>query len=138
MITPHLSFHPSVHLSIRMTSANGFLFCYTWRAIFRPFFVILVKFLKVLLYLHLVILRPFLIFLLYLFGYTWPLVKIFVIPGFVIPLNKYNKKTHIKDGLLTFLEYNVYLYLKIFVIPVLVILEIFSKFLLYFRLLYLL
>ena len=113
-------------------------FCYTWRAIFRPFFVILVKFSKVLLYLHLVILRPFLIFLLYLFGYTWPLVKIFVIPGFVIPLNKYNKKTHIKDGLLTFLEYNVYLYLKIFVIPVLVILEIFSKFLLYFRLLYLL
>ena len=74
---------------------TNIFFCYTWRAIFRPFFVILVKFSKVLLYLHLVILRPFLIFLLYLFGYTWPLVKIFVIPGFVIPLNKYNKKnTH--------------------------------------------
>ena len=117
-------------------SISQWFFCYTWRAIFRPFFVILVKFSKVLLYLHLVILRPFLIFLLYLFGYTWPLVKIFVIPGFVIPLNKYNKKIHIKDGLLTFLEYNVYLYLKIFVIPVLVILEIFSKFLVCLRLLY--
>ena len=69
-----------------------FFFCYTWRAICRSFFVILVKFSKVLLYLHLVILRPILIFLLYLFGYTWPLVKIFVIPGFVIPLYKYNKK----------------------------------------------
>ena len=89
---------------------NGFYFCYTWRAIFRPFFVILVIFSKILLYSHLVILPPFLIFLLYLFGYTWPLVKIFVIPGFVIPLNKYNKKTLIKDGLLTFLRCNVYLY----------------------------
>ena len=112
-------------------------FFYTSRVIFRPFFVILVKFSRVLLYLHLVILRRFFIFLLYLFGYTWQLVKIFVIPGFVIPLNKYNKKTLIKDGLLFFLKCTVYLYSIFFVIPVLVIiLEIISRFLLYIRLLY--
>ena len=49
-------------------------------------------------------------FLLYLFGYTWPRTKIFVIPEFVIHLNKYNKKNTLKNGLLTVRKIQFYLY----------------------------